>query len=91
MAWGPAPVVSVEVKIDNGPWTRATFDDANKSEFAWQPWYLDWLPIPGEHTITSRAIDGAGNVQPAIDDASIVNKKTYWESNGQITRRIRIA
>jgi DMSO/TMAO reductase YedYZ molybdopterin-dependent catalytic subunit len=91
MAWGPAPVVSVEVKIDNGPWTRATFDDANKSEFAWQPWYLDWLPIPGEHTITSRAIDRAGNVQPAIDDASIVNKKTYWESNGQITRRIRIA
>jgi hypothetical protein len=40
--------------------------------------------------VTSRAIDTAGTVQPAMDDPLIANKKTYWESNGQMTRRVRI-
>ena len=52
--------------------------------------YLDWnAPIVSEHTITSRAIDTEGNVQPAMDDPRISKKHTYWESNGQITRRVR--
>jgi DMSO/TMAO reductase YedYZ molybdopterin-dependent catalytic subunit len=90
MAWGPAPVTAVEVKIDDGPWMKATLDDS-KSEFAWRSWHLDWSPAPGEHTVTSRAIDKAGNTQPAMDDPSIASKKTYWESNGQITRHVRVA
>ena len=90
MAWGPATVAAVEVKIDNEPWRKAILGD-RKSEFAWRSWHLDWSPEIGEHTITSRAIDQSGNVQPAMDEASIANKKTYWESNGQITRHIRVA
>jgi len=90
MAWGPTPVSAVEVKIDNGPWTMATLDDS-KSEFAWRSWHLDWSPTPGEHTITSRAMDKAGNIQPTMEDPSIATKRTYWESNGQITRHIRVA
>jgi DMSO/TMAO reductase YedYZ molybdopterin-dependent catalytic subunit len=90
MAWGPTPVAAVEVKIDNGPWTKAILDDS-KSAYSWQSWHLDWSPAPGEHTVTSRAIDRAGNIQPAMDDPLIAKKKTYWESNGQITRRIVIA
>lgn len=31
-----------------------------------------------------------GNVQPAMDAPSITKKKTYWESNGQVARRIRV-
>ena len=31
-----------------------------------------------------------GNVQPAPDDPVIANKHTYWESNGQVTRQVRI-
>jgi DMSO/TMAO reductase YedYZ molybdopterin-dependent catalytic subunit len=89
MAWGPAPIAAVEVKVDSGPWMKAILDDS-KSEFSWRPWHLGWSPAPGEHTITSRAVDKAGNIQPAMDDASIANKKTYWESNGQITRQVRI-
>jgi DMSO/TMAO reductase YedYZ molybdopterin-dependent catalytic subunit len=88
MAWGPTPIAAVEVKVDTGPWMKATLDDS-KSEFSWRPWHLGWSPAPGEHTITSRAVDKAGNIQPAMDDASIANKKTYWESNGQITRQVR--
>jgi DMSO/TMAO reductase YedYZ molybdopterin-dependent catalytic subunit len=89
MAWGPKPIAAVEVKIDNGVWVRAKLD-VSKSDYAWRPWSLDWSPAPGEHTVTSRAIDTAGNVQPAKDDPLIANKKTYWESNGQITRHVRI-
>ena len=90
MAWGPAPIAAVEVKIDDGPWMKATLEDS-KSDFAWRSWHFDWSPAPGEHTVTSRAIDTAGNIQPAMDDPSIATKKTYWESNGQVTRQIRVA
>ena len=61
------------------------------SAFTWRFWSLDWgNPAPGEHTITSRAIDAAGNIQPAMDDPRIARKRTRWESNAQITRRILI-
>lgn len=89
MAWGPKPIALVEVKIDNGGWTKANLAQS-KSPFEWQAWSLDWSPVAGEHTITSRATDTAGTVQPAMDDPVIANKKTYWESNGQITRHVRI-
>ena len=79
----------VEVKIDNGPWIKATLD-ASKSAYTWRFWHLAAPLTPGEHTVTSRAIDTAGKIQPAMDDPIIANKKTYWESNGQITRHVNI-
>jgi DMSO/TMAO reductase YedYZ molybdopterin-dependent catalytic subunit len=89
-AWG-APVERVEVRVDDGPWQAATIDRSEEAEFAWRMWSLDWdEPSAGEHAITSRAIDTSGQVQPPMDDPRIANKHTYWESNGQITRRIRI-
>jgi len=89
-AWG-APIARVEVQIDGGSWVRAVLDKG-VGEFAWRFWFLDWgYPSPGEHTITSRAIDAAGNIQPATDDPDIVNKHTFWESNQQVTRHILIA
>jgi DMSO/TMAO reductase YedYZ molybdopterin-dependent catalytic subunit len=90
-AWG-TPIERVEVQIDGGPWTPATIDRREEAAFAWKIWSLEWeKPTPGEHTITSRAIDTAGNIQPAMDDPRIAKKRTYWESNGQVTRRIRIS
>jgi DMSO/TMAO reductase YedYZ molybdopterin-dependent catalytic subunit len=89
-AWG-APVARVEVKVDDGPFTPATFDRGQEHEFAWKFWHQDWAnPTPGEHRITSRAVDKAGNLQPAPEDWQVAKKHTYWEANGQITRRIRI-
>jgi DMSO/TMAO reductase YedYZ molybdopterin-dependent catalytic subunit len=90
MAWGPSPIAAVEVKIDAEPWKKAEFDDKGDAQFAWRFWHFDWSSSPGEHSETSRAIDQAGNIQPAPDDAVLASKKTYWESNGQITRRVRI-
>jgi len=89
-AWG-APIAKVEVKIDDGQWQLATIDNSEEAEFAWKIWHLDWdNPAPGEHTVTSRATDVSGQVQPAMDDPWIAKKKTYWESNGQVTRRISL-
>ena len=89
-AWG-APIARVEVQIDGGPWMPAVVDQKENAEFAWKVWSLEWKdPSPGEHSITSRAIDTAGQIQPAMDDPWITNKHTYWESNGQVTRQIVI-
>ncbi|MCC6720374.1 MAG: sulfite oxidase [Acetobacteraceae bacterium] len=90
MAWGPLPIAAVEVRIDTAPWVKATLDGTQASAATWRSWHLDWAAAPGEHTVTTRAIDQGGNTQPAMDDPSIADKMTYWESNGQITRRISI-
>jgi DMSO/TMAO reductase YedYZ molybdopterin-dependent catalytic subunit len=97
-AWG-APIARVEVQIDDGPWLPARLKrrrppqsrSRGRSRFAWKFWTLDWgRPAAGEHTIRSRAFDVDGNVQPAPDDPSLAGKVTFWESNGQVTRRVRI-
>ena len=89
-AWG-APIRHVEIKIDDGPWRRARLDPTQRAEYAWNFWTFNWAnPAPGEHTVTTRAVDTAGNVQPAPDDPRLANKITFWESNGQITRRVEI-
>ncbi|MBR0653238.1 sulfite oxidase [Roseomonas terrae] len=90
MAWGPTPIAAVEVRIDDGPWMRAALVGEDGGAFAWRFWRLDWQAQPGEHRITSRAIDTEGHVQPAMDDPVIAGKRTYWESNGQVTRAVRI-
>ena len=91
VAWG-APIGQVEVRIDEGPWRTAYLvGEEPKGGVAWRRWGLDWgQPPAGEHTITARAFDTTGHIQPALGDPLIANKLTYWESNGQITRRVRI-
>ena len=88
-AWG-APVARVEVQIDNGPWENAQLGEGQGDAFTWTFWSLDWDAGPGEHDITSRAFDVSGNVQPAPSDPVVADKYTYWESNGQVTRHVRI-
>ena len=78
-AWG-APIAGVEVAIDGGPWQPASSSDRPGSGRT-RPGLrlalldLDWgTPAPGEHTVTSRAIDADGNIQPAPDDPLIADK-----------------
>jgi DMSO/TMAO reductase YedYZ molybdopterin-dependent catalytic subunit len=90
-AWG-APIERVEVQIDHGPWQEAQLGEGHGDEFTWTFWQLGWEDAtPGEHDITSRAIDSEGNIQPAPEDPVIANKHTYWESNQQVTRRVVIS
>ena len=89
-AWG-APIGGVEVSIDGGAWQPATITEGDGGAYTWVFWTFDWeAPAEGEHTVTSRAIDVDGNVQPAPDDSHLAGKTTYWESNGHITRSVSI-
>ncbi len=92
VAWG-APIARVEVRLDSGPWRPAYLLDESAGEgYTWRRWGLDWgQPTAGEHSVTARAFDRDGKVQPAPDESVIADKLTFWESNGQLTRRVRIA
>jgi hypothetical protein len=64
-AWsGQGSVERVEVSTDGG----ASFDAAvlkpPRGPHAWRGWSFDWDAAPGEHVISSRATDSAGNTQP---------------------------
>ena len=89
-AWGDGtPLKSVELKIDDGPWTPAVLGEQRK--YAWTFWSYDWKgAVAGEHTLVSRAIDVKGRVQPSADDPWIKLKKTFWEANQQYPRKIKI-
>ncbi len=90
-AWG-APIASVDVRIDDGPWQPAQLTEGAGEEFAWTFWTYAWdAPASGDHTIASRATAVDGDIQPAPDDPLLAGKKTYWESNGEITRTVHIA
>jgi hypothetical protein len=92
-AWG-APIAAVQVQIDNGPWTAAIDPPSHargSRRYPWRFWkFHRGTPAPGEHRITSRAFDVEGNIQPAPDDAFLASRRTFWERNGQITRRVNI-
>lgn len=94
-AWG-APIAAVEVRIDNGPWLPAKLfgpvaHRRNRRGLAWRFWTFGWgMPAAGQHSVTSRAFDADGNVQPAPDDPFLASKVTFWESNGHITRQVLI-
>lgn len=91
-AWSDGtPIQKVEVKVDDGQWVAADLHKENKIPNTWTFWHWDWKDAkPGEHTVTSRAIDSKGRVQPAPDDPFITLKRTYWEANQQAVRKIKI-
>ena len=64
-AWaGRARIARVEVSTDGGAgWADATLEPA-LSPHAWRGWSFEWTSIPGHHTLSVRATDEGGNVQP---------------------------
>ena len=95
IAWGGS-IARVEVAIDGGPWRQANVVHPDSrggpsQELTWNFWTYNWGQAPsGHHTVTSRAIDTDGAVQPAPDDPIITSRRTYWEANQHITREIVI-
>jgi DMSO/TMAO reductase YedYZ molybdopterin-dependent catalytic subunit len=62
-AWsGHAPVERVELGVD-GQWSEAALEDP-VGRWAWRGWSCEWEATPGEHLLSCRATDGAGNTQP---------------------------
>jgi DMSO/TMAO reductase YedYZ molybdopterin-dependent catalytic subunit len=82
------PLRSVEVRIDDGPWQRATLDPAN-TKYSWKLFSYNWTnATPGEHTLVSRVTDEEGRVQPTAEE--LARKKTFLEDNAQFPRKIVI-
>jgi DMSO/TMAO reductase YedYZ molybdopterin-dependent catalytic subunit len=89
-AWGGAsPIKAVEVSIDGNAWQASTIG-ARNGQFAWTFWSLDWTDVtPGGHTLVSRAIDSAGNIQPTEAEWQ-KDMKTVRENNSQWVRSLVI-
>ena len=84
------PIQSVEVKVDDGPWQPATLDPTTSETYSWKFFNFDWTgATPGEHTITSRATDTSGYMQPTAEALGEV-KKTFLEQNNQHPRTVMI-
>jgi DMSO/TMAO reductase YedYZ molybdopterin-dependent catalytic subunit len=84
------PIRSVEVKVDEGQWQKATLSPDTSSTYSWKLFTFDWTgATPGEHTLVSRVTDVNGGVQPTAAD--LAAKKTFLEDNGQFPRKITIA
>jgi DMSO/TMAO reductase YedYZ molybdopterin-dependent catalytic subunit len=88
---------AADVQIDDWPSSSAGLESSESHRrrrsrgYSWKFWTFEWgMPRSGEHRIRSRAFDVDGNVQPAPDDPFLASRRTYWESNGQITRRVLI-
>jgi sulfite dehydrogenase len=80
-AWsGWSPVDRVEVSLDAGmTWRTAELDEVH-GRWAWRGFHLRWDAEPGEYTLTARAIDGSGRVQPT--DAEW-NRGGFANNSGQ--------
>jgi DMSO/TMAO reductase YedYZ molybdopterin-dependent catalytic subunit len=53
---------AVEVRVDDGPWHRATLA-AEPTIDSWRQWHWRWSAEAGDHTLAVRAVDGDGTVQ----------------------------
>jgi sulfane dehydrogenase subunit SoxC len=64
-AWsGHGSIEQVEVSTDGGATFEAAVLDPALGPNAWRGWTFDWNADPGEHVLSSRATDSAGNTQP---------------------------
>jgi len=82
-AWsGHGPVERVEVAID-GAWADATLTP-HIADHAWRGWTFDWDATEGEHELTCRATDAAGNAQP------LEPPWNYQGMGNNVVQRIRV-
>ena len=64
-AWsGWAPIVAVSVSTDGGESFAEAELEEPIGEAAWRGWRFEWDAPEGEHVLSSRATDAAGNTQP---------------------------
>jgi sulfite oxidase len=76
MAGGDRTIERVECSHDGGAhWTPAHFVSPAK-RFTWRLWTLELRLVRGAHTLVCRAVDSAGNQQPA-DPEHVWNVKGY--------------
>ncbi len=80
------PIRSIEVKVDDGPWQAATLDASMSEQYSWKFFTAEFSASPGEHTVTSRASQTNGYVQPTEEELEV--KHTFLEHNAQLGRTV---
>ncbi len=64
VAWAPTRgIEQVEVRLDDGPWQDAMLSQP-LNDTTWVQWQADVDLPAGDHTVTVRATDGTGTIQP---------------------------
>ena len=87
-AHSPAgPISLVEWSADSGLTWRAAELSGGQPDYSWARFEFVWDAAPGEHTITTRATDTAGNTQP---DHVPYNEKGYL-FNQPLPHPVRVA
>lgn len=80
VAWAQGRgVAAVEVRVDDGPWQPATLLPV-PSVNTWVQWRFAWDAPPGPHTLSVRATDGAGAVQPESRATPFPDGATGWHT-----------
>jgi hypothetical protein len=76
VAWAQhTGIAGVEVQVDGGAWQPARLA-ATVGPDTWRQWVFDWAATSGQHTLSVRATDTAGDLQiaasapPAPDGAT---------------------
>jgi DMSO/TMAO reductase YedYZ molybdopterin-dependent catalytic subunit len=70
---------AVELRLDGGPWQRATLSTEVNSD-TWRMWVLDLAVPPGEHRLECRATDATGEVQTAVPAPPVPDGASGWPS-----------
>ena len=68
---------AVEVRVDGGPWERATLAGEPTID-TWRQWRWDWAASAGDHELYVRAIDSTGAVQTGDETDVMPDGATGW-------------
>ena len=80
VAWAQTVgIAKVEVRVDDGPWHDAELGDVITAD-TWRQWKYDWDATPGRHSLTVRATDAHGTVQPEERVDPFPDGATGWHS-----------
>jgi DMSO/TMAO reductase YedYZ molybdopterin-dependent catalytic subunit len=78
VAWAQGRgIADVEVRVDEGEWRTAELLPVPSVD-TWVQWRYTWAATPGPHTLTVRATDGTGAVQPEERVTPFPDGATGW-------------
>ncbi len=72
-------IEKVEIRIDDGPWQKATLGPDANIDY-WRQWFFDWDAPAGRHEITVRATDMTGAVQTEKRASPFPRGATGWQT-----------
>ncbi|WP_426573147.1 molybdopterin-dependent oxidoreductase [Aquihabitans sp. McL0605] len=80
VAWAQTRGIDkVEIKLDDGPWTKATLAAAD-SKLTWRQWVYEFDATPGRHQVVCRATDATGATQTEDRAKPFPDGASGWHS-----------